>query len=75
MFTFGKHLKYDEALTCSFCMKSQDQTEALIGTPSESPVRAYICDECIETCYSILEGQRQGSPELTHPANTKENSK
>jgi len=43
----------DDALRCSFCHKSQDVVGKLISSPSDYP-RAYICDECIAVCNSIL---------------------
>jgi ATP-dependent protease Clp ATPase subunit len=43
-----------EVLRCSFCRKSQDEVSKLISSPSDYP-RAYICDECIQVCKSILE--------------------
>lgn len=43
-----------EALSCSFCHKSQDTVGKLISSPSDYP-RAYICDECIRVCAAILE--------------------
>jgi ATP-dependent Clp protease ATP-binding subunit ClpX len=52
----------DEALRCSFCHKSQDVVGKLISSPSDYP-RAYICDECIAVCNSILEDDR---PEKTY---------
>src|SRR5437016_8090316 len=48
----------DEALRCSFCHKSQDVVGKLISSPSDYP-RAYICDECIAVCNSILDDDRQ----------------
>ena len=52
----------DEALRCSFCHKSQDAVAKLISSPSDYP-RAYICDECVAVCNSILEDDRgEGSP-------------
>ena len=42
-------------LRCSFCYKSQADVGKLISSPSGRPFRAYICDECIEVCHSILE--------------------
>ena len=56
----------DESLRCSFCHKSQDVVGKLISSPSDYP-RAYICDECIAVCNSILEddrhdGQTYGAP-------------
>ena len=50
----------DEPLRCSFCHKSQDVVGKLISSPSEYP-RAYICDECIAVCNSILEDDRHES--------------
>lgn len=44
-------------LCCSFCRKSQDSVSKLISSPSDYP-RAYICDECIAVCASILEDDR-----------------
>jgi ATP-dependent Clp protease ATP-binding subunit ClpX len=47
----------DESLRCSFCHKSQDSVAKLISSPSDYP-RAYICDECVGVCNSILEDDR-----------------
>lgn len=47
----------DQTLRCSFCHKSQDVVGKLISSPSDYP-RAYICDECIAVCNSILEDDR-----------------
>jgi ATP-dependent protease Clp ATPase subunit len=38
-------------LVCSFCKKDQDQVRKLIAGPS-----VYICDECVDLCNDILEG-------------------
>jgi ATP-dependent Clp protease ATP-binding subunit ClpX len=51
----------DDSLRCSFCHKSQDVVGKLISSPSDYP-RAYICDECIAVCNSILEDDRQDQP-------------
>jgi ATP-dependent Clp protease ATP-binding subunit ClpX len=51
----------DESLRCSFCHKSQDVVGKLISSPSDYP-RAYICDECIGVCNSILEDDRHDQP-------------
>jgi ATP-dependent Clp protease ATP-binding subunit ClpX len=51
----------DETLRCSFCHKSQDVVGKLISSPSDYP-RAYICDECIAVCNSILEDDRNELP-------------
>jgi ATP-dependent Clp protease ATP-binding subunit ClpX len=50
----------DDTLRCSFCHKSQDVVGKLISSPSDYP-RAYICDECIAVCNSILEDDKQES--------------
>jgi ATP-dependent Clp protease ATP-binding subunit ClpX len=47
----------DDVLRCSFCHKSQDVVGKLICAPSDYP-RAYICDECIAVCNSILVDDR-----------------
>lgn len=51
----------DDTLRCSFCHKSQDVVGKLISSPSDYP-RAYICDECIAVCNSILEDDRSDQP-------------
>ena len=38
---------------CSFCGKNSNQVVRLISSPLLEDV--YICDECVETCYQILE--------------------
>src|SRR5438067_1338221 len=43
-----------EILRCSFCKKPQDAVGKLISSPDEHP-RAYICDECVAVCNTILE--------------------
>jgi ATP-dependent Clp protease ATP-binding subunit ClpX len=47
----------DDSLRCSFCHKSQEVVAKLISSPSDYP-RAYICDECIAVCNSILDDER-----------------
>jgi len=47
----------EETLRCSFCRKSQDAVGKLISSPGDLP-RAYICDECVAVCNSILEEER-----------------
>jgi len=66
----------DDSLRCSFCHKSQDVVGKLISSPSDYP-RAYICDECIAVCNSILEDDRNeqqyGAPhKLPKPLELKE---
>ncbi len=51
--------KYDDPkdkLRCSFCGRTQEQVSMLIQGPD-----AFICDECIENCVSIL-SQGDGNP-------------
>jgi ATP-dependent Clp protease ATP-binding subunit ClpX len=52
-----KRLNSEEALHCSFCRKHQDAVGKLISSPGDFP-RAYICDECVAVCNSILEEKR-----------------
>ncbi len=66
----------DETLRCSFCHKAQDVVGKLISSPSEYP-RAFICDECIAVCNSILEDDRAersgaGLTKLPKPLELKE---
>jgi ATP-dependent Clp protease ATP-binding subunit ClpX len=56
----------DEILRCSFCHKSQDAVAKLISSPSDYP-RAYICDECVAVCNSILEDDRTATPAAQTP--------
>jgi len=56
----------EEVLRCSFCHKSQDAVAKLISSPSDYP-RAYICDECVAVCNSILEDDRAATPAATTP--------
>ncbi len=49
-----KRLVSDEILRCSFCQKTQDSVGKLISSPGDHP-RAYICDECVGICNTILE--------------------
>jgi ATP-dependent Clp protease ATP-binding subunit ClpX len=56
----------DDSLRCSFCHKSQDAVAKLISSPSDYP-RAYICDECVAVCNSILEDDRGEAVHGTAP--------
>ena len=49
-----KRLVSEEILRCSFCQKPQDAVGKLISSPGDHP-RAYICDECVAICNTILE--------------------
>ena len=39
-------------LHCSFCSKDKDEVSRLIAGPG-----VYICDECIDSCYSLIQEQ------------------
>jgi ATP-dependent protease Clp ATPase subunit len=62
-----------QSLVCSFCRKPQSAVQKLIASPSES-IRAYICDECIAVCTSIVKedvpeappAMEEGHPLLDH---------
>ena len=56
----------DEVLRCSFCHKSQDAVAKLISSPTDYP-RAYICDECVAVCNSILEDDRSEAQTAATP--------
>jgi len=49
--------KNDEhkSVRCSFCGKSQEQVSRIIAGPG-----AYICNECVQLCMSILEDAEEG---------------
>ncbi len=63
-------------MRCSFCHKSQEVVGKLISSPNDFP-RAYICDECVAVCNSILEDDRSERPapagqQLPKPQEVKE---
>lgn len=49
----------DDKIKCSFCGKTSDQVKRLIAGPD-----AYICNECVELCESILEDELRESEDL-----------
>jgi ATP-dependent Clp protease ATP-binding subunit ClpX len=49
--------KNRQALTCSFCNRSQEEVRKLIAGPS-----VYICDECIELCNDIIAEEVDSDP-------------
>jgi ATP-dependent Clp protease ATP-binding subunit ClpX len=58
----AKRPSNDEPLRCSFCQKPQDAVGKLISSRGDQP-RAFICDECVAVCNSILEEERsEGLP-------------
>ncbi len=42
----------DKSVCCSFCNKTQSEVKTLIAGPG-----VFICDECVELCQSIVEGE------------------
>lgn len=48
-----------ETLYCSFCGKSQHEVRKLIAGPT-----VFICDECIDLCHEIVEGEEPKSSKL-----------
>ena len=57
---FRRHGPAVDDLRCSFCHKSQDVVQKLIGSPSDDP-KAYICEECVDVCVSVLQLDRDPS--------------
>lgn len=55
-------------IVCSFCGKSQDEVERIISGNG-----VYICDECIDICYSLLSGEEL--PNLEKKAKPAKNTK
>jgi ATP-dependent Clp protease ATP-binding subunit ClpX len=51
----------DESMKCSFCGKSRKDAEKLVAGPEG----AYICDECIELCHSIIDDTSKGKEKVT----------
>jgi ATP-dependent Clp protease ATP-binding subunit ClpX len=62
-----KKFNPDEPLRCSFCHKTQEQVEKLISSPSDYP-RAYICNECVNVCQTILDDEKKEQPAATAAA-------
>ena len=48
--SWRKLISYDDWLQCSFCKKWQYEVKKLIEGSE-----AYVCDECIEFCYGIIQ--------------------
>lgn len=43
----------ERTMRCSFCGKTQEQVDKLIAGPG-----VFICDECIELCQDIIDGDK-----------------
>lgn len=50
----------DENMKCSFCGKLRKDAEKLVAGPEG----AYICDECIELCHSIIDDTSKGKEKV-----------
>ncbi len=66
----------EEIVRCSFCNKAQDAVRKLIAAPGDHP-RAYICEECVSVCNTMLEegvteSVAAGKGKLPRPAEVKE---
>ena len=46
-----------KSVRCSFCGKHQEQVERIIAGPG-----AYICNECVHLCMSILGDEHDDAP-------------
>ena len=54
--------KKDDAFSCSFCGKERAKVKKLIAGP-----KVYICNECVDLCYSILEENELHKNESAEP--------
>jgi ATP-dependent Clp protease ATP-binding subunit ClpX len=52
----------DETLRCSFCHRPEESVRILIPSSGGYP-RAYICDECISVCHTVVEQKVAAEPE------------
>jgi hypothetical protein len=60
-------MRNSEIPRCSFCQKPQNKVAKLISSPVDHP-GAYICDECVAVCRSILEDEADTRPSSArHP--------
>ncbi len=51
----------DQSLRCSFCRKHEKAVGKLISSPRDYP-RAYICEECMAVCHSIIVDDSKDDP-------------
>ena len=65
---FSRHQQHqpEDPPRCSFCRKPPSEVGKLISNPSDYP-RAYICDERIFICTSILDDERAETTGLADP--------
>lgn len=59
--------KDDTKIRCSFCGKGQNEVNRLVAGPG-----VYICDECIEVCFEILDGEYDEFSTNSEPAPKKQ---
>lgn len=59
--------KDDTNIRCSFCGKGQNEVNRLVAGPG-----VYICDECIEVCFEILDGEYDEFSANSEPAPKKQ---
>ena len=52
-----------QMIKCSFCARGQDEVAKLVAGPNS----VYICNECIELCNDILEGELLDEATLSPP--------
>ncbi len=52
--------------TCTFCGKSEMHVNRLIAGPRGT----FICDECVKTCYAIVDGERRHANEPRNVTNS-----
>ena len=60
-------MKNKEDMSCSFCGKSQEIADKIIAG-----MGAYICDECVETCFEILDDCSQENDSTSTTGTAKE---
>lgn len=56
----------EKNLICSFCGKRQDEVERMIIGPGVN-----ICNECIDLCHSLIEGEASIEPKLARGKNAR----
>lgn len=54
-------------LSCSFCGKDASETPRLISSPDVMKQKAYICQECVAVCVTIL--NENGQNVIGNPSN------
>jgi len=52
---------------CSYCGKAREEVSKIIETPDKAPVRAFICNECISVCQTMIDIERQKSRKIPEP--------